>query len=68
MAKQEQSLHVVPSCEDTKMLGAHVPESVYWAFKKAAAGRKESLQDAIKHAALMYINVQIETGEVANDK
>lgn len=42
--------------ETTKMLGAHVPEELYWEFKNAAAKRKEPLKDAIAHAARMYID------------
>lgn len=42
--------------ETTRMLGAHVPESLYWEFKKAAASRNEHLKDAIAHAARMYID------------
>lgn len=46
-----------PSEEEvTRMLGAHVPEPLYWAFKKAASARKEQLKDAIAHAARMYID------------
>lgn len=47
---------VVTQAEETKMLGAHVAEDLYWAFKKAAAGRNEQLKDAIAHAARMYID------------
>jgi hypothetical protein len=42
--------------EATKMLGAHVPMSLYWEFKKAAAGRNEQLKEAVVHAARMYID------------
>lgn len=40
-----------------KLLGANVPESLYWKFKKAAAERNEKMQDAIIHAAYLYIDV-----------
>lgn len=42
--------------EETRMLGAHVPEELYWDFKNAAAKRKEHLKNAIAHAARMYID------------
>lgn len=42
---------------ETKMLGSLVPEPLFWAFKTAAAARKESMQDAIQNAALLYINI-----------
>lgn len=42
--------------EATRMLGAHVDEALYWAFKEAASSRKEQLKDAIAHAARMYID------------
>lgn len=44
--------------EETKMLGAHVPEDVYWRFKTAVSNRKETMGDAILHAALMYIDAE----------
>lgn len=40
---------------NTKLLGAHVGEDIYWKFKGEAAKRKESMAEAITHAALMYI-------------
>lgn len=42
--------------EATKMLGAHVPQSIYWEFKRVAAERQEMLQEAILHAAMLYID------------
>lgn len=49
---------VVVSSEstNTKLLGAHVDEDVYWAFKKAAAMRGETSKEAILHAAYMYMD------------
>lgn len=40
---------------ETKMLGAHVEEDLYWDFKQEVTKRKESMADAITHAARMYI-------------
>lgn len=48
------------SADERKMLGAHVPEELYWQFKNAAASRKEQLKDAIAHAAMMYIDAHKE--------
>lgn len=45
-----------PEDQDTKLLGAQVPISVYWAFKKEASERQESMQEAILHAAYMYMS------------
>lgn len=42
----------------TKLLGAHVGEDIYWKFKGEAAKRKESMAEAITHAALMYIEAE----------
>lgn len=40
---------------ETKMLGAHVEEDLYWDFKQEVTRRKETMSDAIAHAARMYI-------------
>lgn len=42
----------------TKMLGAHVPEEIYWKFKTVASNRKETMGDAILNAALLYMSVE----------
>lgn len=44
--------------ECTRMLGAHVDESLYWDFKQAVANRKETMVEAITHAAKMYIDIK----------
>jgi hypothetical protein len=44
--------------ECTRMLGAHVDESLYWEFKQAVTNRKESMVEAITHAAKMYIDIK----------
>lgn len=41
-----------------KLLGAQVDESVYWEFKKVASKRKETMQEAIVHAALLYMDLK----------
>lgn len=45
-----------------RMLGALVPDDIYWKFKGVASNRKESLKEAVFNAALLYINA-IETKE-----
>ena len=40
-----------------KMLGAFVPEEVFWEFKKAAAARKEKMSEAMINAAYLYISI-----------
>lgn len=50
-----------------KMLGSPIPEEIYWKFKEVAALRKESMQDAVLNAALLYIDADKEQkGEVQN--
>jgi hypothetical protein len=65
MRGEEQGKALPVSCDDepTKMLGAHVPEEVYWEFKAAAGKRKEQLKDALCHAARMYIDAGNGRGE-----
>lgn len=46
--------------EATKMLGGQVPESVFWKFKEIASKRKESMQEAILNAAMLYIEIEAE--------
>lgn len=62
----EEQAHVLSNQADedkaTKMLGAHVDETLYWAFKKAAAARNEQLKDAMIHAARMYIELSPKAG------
>jgi hypothetical protein len=43
--------------EDTKMLGAKVPSSIYWKFKEIAANRGERMEEAILNAALLYVDL-----------
>ena len=52
--------------QDGKSLGAVVPEQLYWDFKDAAAKRKESMQEAIIHAARMYVDVESDAEEANN--
>lgn len=49
--------------EETKFLGGHVPVSLYNEVKAEAAKRGEKLQDAIKHAALLYLDA-VKRGEL----
>lgn len=44
--------------EKEKFLGASVPEDLYWEFKGCASNRKESMQDAIIHAARLYVDIE----------
>jgi hypothetical protein len=46
-----------------KMLGAFVPEDLYWQFKNTATIRKEQMKDAIIHAAYLYIDAVNATEE-----
>lgn len=48
----------------TKLLGAHIDEQVYWAFKQAAAKRGETSKEAILHAAYMYIDAAKPEGNI----
>lgn len=47
---------------EQKLLGAKVDADIYWAFKKIASQRKENMQEAIVHAAMLYIELK-EEGE-----
>jgi hypothetical protein len=50
------NLNNVPmEVEEAKMLGALVPPDVYWKFKEMVTKRKESMQEAMMHAAMLYI-------------
>ncbi len=40
----------------TKNVGGSVDADIYWAFKAATAARKESMQQALNHALLLYID------------
>ncbi len=42
----------------TKMLGGLVPEDIFWKFKEIASKRKESMQEAILNAAMLYIEIE----------
>lgn len=55
-SEQATNKHEQAPVKETKMLGALVELPLYWAFKQAAAARNEYLQDAIVHAARMYID------------
>lgn len=50
--------------EETKLLGAQIPESIFWRFKSVAAERKESMAEAILNAAMLYIEFQPKEVEV----
>lgn len=66
MSGEKQTVPVNLKCDEagvTRMLGAHVDEELYWAFKKAAASRNEPLKSAICHAARIYIDL-VERKEV----
>lgn len=43
--------------KDMKMLGAKIPTDIYWQFKAAASRRQERMEDAIRNAALLYIDI-----------
>ena len=51
-----------------KMLGAFVPESVFWEFKKAAAARKEKMSEAMINAAYLYISIGDSKEAMVDDK
>lgn len=53
--------------EVKKMLGAFVPETVYWAFKKVAAQRQEDMQEAILNAAYLYLDAEKEVKTVGQE-
>ena len=42
--------------KDTKMLGAQIPADIYWTFKACAGKRKERMEEAVRNAALLYID------------
>lgn len=42
----------------TTHLGAQVDNSIAWKFKEIAARRKENMQEAMKNAALLYIDAE----------
>ncbi len=42
---------------ETKMLGGQIDAQLYWAFKKAAAERKETMQEALTNAVLLYLDI-----------
>lgn len=44
---------------DEKMLGALVPNELYWQFKKAAAERNESMKTALEVAARLYVEITV---------
>jgi negative regulator of replication initiation len=44
--------------EITKMLGANVPDKIYWKFKEVASTRKETMMEAILSAAMLYIEFE----------
>lgn len=46
----------------TKFLGGHVNEEIYWAFRKKASERKETMLEAIENAALLYIDCSEDEG------
>ena len=54
--------------EAEKMLGAFVPESVFWDFKRAAAARKEKMSEAMINAAYLYISISDTKEAEVNDK
>jgi hypothetical protein len=39
----------------TRPVGGQVDEEIYWNFKKVVAARKETVQQALAHALLLYI-------------
>lgn len=46
--------------KNTKNVGGSVDERIYWNFKAAAAERKESMQQALNHALLLYIDCKVD--------
>lgn len=58
---EEQNKAVTCSEEpETKLLGAQVPEDIYWQFKNMASSRKETMQEAILNAAYLYLDADKE--------
>lgn len=48
----------VTETKEQKLLGAKVEADLYWAFKKIASQRQENMQEAIVHAAMLYIDLK----------
>lgn len=46
--------------EALRPVGGQVPEVIYWDFKKTAAERKETMQEALAHALMLYIEFKPE--------
>jgi hypothetical protein len=44
--------------DEMKLLSGLIPAQLYWDFKRVAVLRKETLKDALKNAALLYIDVE----------
>lgn len=42
--------------KETKTVGGSIDVDIYWKFKMAAADRQESMQQALSHAILLYID------------
>lgn len=49
--------------KEEKFLGASVPEEIHRVFKITALQRKESMQEALIHAAMLYIDIQSDGGK-----
>lgn len=43
---------------EQKMLGAMIDEDIVWKFKEAASSRREDMRQAIRNAALLYIDTK----------
>lgn len=52
---------------ETKTVGGSVDAEVYWKFKAAAADRKESMQQALTHALMLYIDCINNNPQGGND-
>jgi len=50
--------------KDEKFLGASVPKELHRIFKITALQRGESMQEAIAHAARIYIDITLEEERV----
>jgi len=45
--------------KNTRTVAAQVEEELYWKFKKMVVARKESMQDALVHAIMLYLDMEV---------
>lgn len=46
--------------EKLKTLGQGIPEALYWEFKKVAAERHETMNEAVENAIRIYVSMKAE--------